>query len=379
MAAVGSKKRPGTRICQATADRGETDCWVADSPRNPRASSKARRAGDISHDSSSRSSSVDGHILLRTADTELQMHEVASTPIQTTYAAAIREVLGKRALPKEEIIKAVLERHAEFFPSKAYETVKAGLHTTFSNQAKHKDPKIREWERQLLGDGSKAVTVWARAEIDLQAGVESSADDRASALDGTADGINTPSMTAPRIGTPLGNPVPGRRDSETGPTGHARESAHAPVSVLWRAGASREDSQQERVPHHWTSGQSPPNLDSDATQSVAQTIQASLNAGSDGEVTVGTVAASSDLQILEWGRSVGRIKELTSQLEEMRAESTQLSKREQGLQADKEELLARQTQLDKEIQEARRQLDVSTEEATKIEDEVKRKTMELLG
>ena len=114
-------------------------------------------------------------------------------------------------------------------------------------------------------------------------------------------------MTAPRIGTPLGNRVLGRRDSDTGPMGHAPKSSRAPVSVLWRAGASREESQQERVPHHWASEQSPPNLNSDATQSLAQTIQTSLNAGSDGQVTVGTVVASSDLQIFEWGRCVGRI------------------------------------------------------------------------
>ncbi|KAK3615878.1 hypothetical protein LTR22_027262, partial [Elasticomyces elasticus] len=62
-------------------------------------------------------------------------------------------------------MKEVLERRTEFFPNKSADTVRAGLHTTFSNHSKSKDPKIREWAREYIGERGRTTTVWACAEV----------------------------------------------------------------------------------------------------------------------------------------------------------------------------------------------------------------------
>ena len=48
-------------------------------------------------------------------------------------------------LEKEQVLEEVGRHCAEWFPDRPLETVRAGLHSTFSVQAKSKDPKIWEW------------------------------------------------------------------------------------------------------------------------------------------------------------------------------------------------------------------------------------------
>ncbi|KAK3613141.1 hypothetical protein LTR56_028046, partial [Elasticomyces elasticus] len=92
---------------------------------------------------------------------------------------------------------------------------------------------------------------------------------------------------------------------------------------------------------------------------------------------VGTV--STDPQLLGWGHEVSQIREMASRLEEMKASTTTLSEQEQVLQAEMEVILARGTHLEKEIKETHRQLKAVSEAAKITEDEVKKRTTELLG
>ncbi|KAK0952342.1 hypothetical protein LTR91_024451 [Friedmanniomyces endolithicus] len=74
----------------------------------------------------------------------------AKATSQRTYIKAICEVLDQHpsGLEKEQVLEEVGRHRAEWFPDRSFENVSAGLHSTFSVQAKSKDPKI--WERRSI-------------------------------------------------------------------------------------------------------------------------------------------------------------------------------------------------------------------------------------
>ena len=68
----------------------------------------------------------------------------AKATSQRTYIKAICEVLDQH--PSGLETEQILERREDIVqPDRPLETVRAGLHSTFSVQAKSKDPKIWEW------------------------------------------------------------------------------------------------------------------------------------------------------------------------------------------------------------------------------------------
>ncbi|KAK3613665.1 hypothetical protein LTR56_027747 [Elasticomyces elasticus] len=366
----------------------------AQSPREPRNPSKSRR---IEGDAGSQGTKADVRKLLHAADNDTSLSEAVNTPSQPTYVGAIREVLGGRALPKEEIMKEVLERRTEFFPNKSADTVRAGLHTTFSNHSKSKDPKIREWAREYIGERGRTTTVWACAEVNLQGGTESSAIECAptpAGVDGTPSGAAAPGQSPLRTSTPQG-PSTTSHSSNVGPTGSTQPNnsprTYAPLTS-WRPGGTLDhESGQERHSHHSDSSKTSEG-DSTHTTSRLQSNTMSSAAGLDetdssarmngqeatsSPTNVETV--STDPQLLSWGHEVSQIRKMASRLEEMKASTTTLSEQEQALQAEMEAILARATHLEKEIQETHRQLKVVSEAAKKTEVEVKKRTTELLG
>ncbi|KAK5674118.1 hypothetical protein LTS10_013139 [Elasticomyces elasticus] len=366
----------------------------AQSPSEPRNPSKSRRTEG---DAGSQGTKADARKLLHAADNDTSLSEAVNTPSQPTYVGAIREVLGGRALPKEEIMKEVLERRTEFFPNKSADTVRAGLHTTFSNHSKSKDPKIREWAREYIGERGRTTTVWACAEVNLQGGTESSAIECAptpAGVDGVPTVAATPVQTPLRTSTPQGLSTTSQ-SSHIGPTSSIQPNnsprMYAP-STLWRPGSTLDhESGQERHSHH-SDGSKTSEGDSTHTTSRLQSNTMSSAAGLDetdssarmngqeatsSPTNVETV--STDPQLLSWGHEVSQIRKMASRLEEMKASTTTLSEQEQALQAEMEAILARATHLEKEIQETHRQLKVVSEAAKKTEVEVEKRATELLG
>ncbi|KAK5711314.1 hypothetical protein LTR17_018485 [Elasticomyces elasticus] len=84
-------------------------------------------------------------------------------------------------------------------------------------------------------------------------------------------------------------------------------------------------------------------------------------------------------QLLDWGSEVGRIREMMSQLEERKTRKTTIYKEAQELEQKKEEAVAVVVQLEAEVQEARKRTSAASQEAEKVENEVKKRTAILLG
>ncbi|KAK5722034.1 hypothetical protein LTR17_014470 [Elasticomyces elasticus] len=366
----------------------------AQSSREPRNPSKSRR---IEGDADSQGSKADARELLRAADNDTSLSEAVNTPSQPTYVGAIREVLGVRALAKEEIMKEVLERRTEFFPNKSADTVRAGLHTTFSNHSKSKDPKIREWAREYIGERGRTTTVWACAEVNLQGGTESSAIECApapSGVDGTSTGAAAPVQTPLCTSTPQG-PSTTSHSSNVGPKSSTQPNnsprTYAPITS-WRPGSTVDhESGQERHSHHSDGSKTSEGdsthitsrLQSNTMSSAAGLNETDSSARMNGQEATSSPTdgetVSTDPQLLGWGHEVSQIREMSSWLEEMKASTTTLSEQEQVLQAEMEAILARATHQEKEIQETHQQLKAVSEAAKKTEVEVKKRTTELLG
>ncbi|KAK5732274.1 hypothetical protein LTS12_027153 [Elasticomyces elasticus] len=272
-------------------------------------------------------------------------------------------------------MKEVLERRTEFFPNKSADTIRAGLHTTFSNHSKSKDPKIREWAREYIGERGRTTTVWACAEVNLQGGTESSAIECApvpAGVDGTSSGAAAPGQSQIRTSTPQG-PSTTSHSSNVGPTGSTQPN-NSPRTYAtlasWRPGSILDhESGQERHSHHSNGTAGLDETDSSARMNGQEATSSPTN--------VGTVSIAP--QLLSWGHEVSQIREMASRLEEMKASTTTLSEQEQVLQAEMEAILARATHLEKEIQETHQQLKAVSEAAKITEVEVKKRTTELLG
>ncbi|KAK4901479.1 hypothetical protein LTR49_027229, partial [Elasticomyces elasticus] len=351
----------------------------------------------IECDANSQGSKADTRELLRAADNDTSLSEAVNTPSQPTYVGAIRKVLGSRALAKEEIMKEVLERRTEFFPNKSADTIRAVLHTTFSNHSKSKDPKIREWAREYIGERGRTTTVWACAEVNLQGGTELSAIECApvpAGVDGTSSGAAAPGQSPLRTSTPQG-PSTTSHSSNVGPTGSTQPN-NSPRTYArltsWRPGSTLDhESGQERHSHHSNgsrtteedSTQITSRLQSNTMSSAAGLDETDSSARMNGQeatsspTNVETISTAP--QLLSWGHEVSQIREMASRSEEMKASTIILSEQEQVLQAEMEAILVRATQLEKEIQETHRQLKAVSEAAKITEVEVKKRTTELLG
>ncbi|KAK4888688.1 hypothetical protein LTR49_028832, partial [Elasticomyces elasticus] len=84
-------------------------------------------------------------------------------------------------------------------------------------------------------------------------------------------------------------------------------------------------------------------------------------------------------QLLDWGSEVGRIREVMSQLEERKTRKTRIFKEAQELQQKKEEAVAVAVQLEADVQEAGKRMNAASQEAEEFENEVKKRTVILLG
>ncbi|KAK4906168.1 hypothetical protein LTR49_024654 [Elasticomyces elasticus] len=420
MDSISSLKRAGLELYErpttATANAG-----TARSPHGSRASTKSRKTGS---DNALREPSRDPEERSQ-AGTHASSHDrtnaATNTPPQRTYAWAIREVLGGRALGKDEIIKEVLERHAEWFPGRPLETVRAGLHTTFSNHSKSKDPKIREWAREWAREGGHTperarTTVWTRAEVDLPAEVPASTVECYSATARTDGQDNDPAVQAPtgyHISRPQDRSVQSSSAASRGSTQHV-DSPRTPSAPPPRALAlgngrlhlsnilSHPPAHPDHPPsisgidsHHVQVVPPPPPSSSEEAFGYAA-AGASLNetlpaTGSDKTPSTQTPdpehsprprsPGHSRLapQLLDWGSEVGRIREMMSQLEERKTRKMTISKEAQELQQKKEEAVAVAVQLEAELQEARKRMSAASQEAEEFENEVKQRTAILLG
>ncbi|KAK0259592.1 hypothetical protein LTR35_018094 [Friedmanniomyces endolithicus] len=95
----------------------------------------------------------------------------AKAASQRTYIKAICEVLDQHpgGLEKEQVLEEVGIHCAEWFPDRPLETVRAGLHSTFSVQAKSKNPKIWEWAVEApqasQNDAASKKRIWTSARV----------------------------------------------------------------------------------------------------------------------------------------------------------------------------------------------------------------------
>ncbi|KAK3626685.1 hypothetical protein LTR22_023070, partial [Elasticomyces elasticus] len=386
------------------------------------ASTKSRRIGS---DNASRESSRDLEERSQAgtyASSDDRTSAAINTPPQRTYAWAICEVLGCRALGKDEIIKEVLERHAEWFPGRLSETVRAGLYTTFSNHPKSKDPKIREWAREWAREGGHTSetarsTVWTRAEVDLPAEVPASTVECYSATartDGQDDGpaveAHTASHTSRAQDRSLQSSSAGSRGSTQHVSSPRTQSAPPPLRGLALGNGQLHLSNiLSHPPAHPGYPPSISGIDSHHVQMVSPPVPSSS------EEAVGNIPAGASLnetlpetrsdktqstqtpdpkqsprpeslghsrltpQLLDWGSEVGRIREMMSQLEGRKTRKTTIFKEAQELQQKKEEAVAVTVQLEADVQEARKRMNAASQEAEEFENEVKKRTAILLG
>ncbi|KAK0362485.1 hypothetical protein LTR91_021514 [Friedmanniomyces endolithicus] len=124
--------------------------------------------------SASRDSSIDQEDRRRTG---VRVTSNDRTPVsakatsQRTYIKAICEVLDQYpgGLEKEQILEEVGRYCTEWFPDRSLETVRAGLQSTFSAQAKSKDPKVCEWAVEVpQDDAASKKRIWIRAGVHPQ-------------------------------------------------------------------------------------------------------------------------------------------------------------------------------------------------------------------
>ncbi|TKA69041.1 hypothetical protein B0A55_10982 [Friedmanniomyces simplex] len=69
-----------------------------------------------------------------------------------SYINAICDVLDRYpdGAGKEQVMKEVMERRAEWWPDKQDDTVRRGLAVAFSTEPKSKAPRIWEWRKELV-------------------------------------------------------------------------------------------------------------------------------------------------------------------------------------------------------------------------------------
>ncbi|KAK0302054.1 hypothetical protein LTR01_008997 [Friedmanniomyces endolithicus] len=337
----------------------------------------------------------------------------AKATSQRTYIKAICEVLDQHpsGVEKEQILEEVGRHCAEWFPDRPLETVKAGLHSTFSVQAKSKDPKIWEWaveaSQASQDDAASKKRIWSRARVYPQTTARPASAYRHQLSDSPTAG--------PRLSTTPHDKPQSRAlaDSRTDsfPTSEKSSTFRRNEIVDGNGSMRAQNNDKEQAPLHlWRAAAQ----DSRLNQSII-TLDESANLSQPGDVsTVGHLdeqvvkdlresgasepvtphvdtpshasstspqtgqherraspprdfesaqwpqrleEAGSDPQLIHWGKQVRRRKQMTSQLKSIRERKATLSNEAESIQHRKEELLGQVAELERQAHEARKQAD----------------------
>ncbi|KAK0788674.1 hypothetical protein LTR12_014775 [Friedmanniomyces endolithicus] len=337
----------------------------------------------------------------------------AKATSQRTYIKAICEVLDQHpnGLEKERILEEVGRHCAEWFPDRPLETVRAGLHSTFSVQVKSKDPKIWEWAVEApqasQDDAASKKRIWSRASVYPQTTARTASAYRRQLSDSPAAG--------PRLSTtPHDKPQPcavadartdslptsdksgtSRRNEILDGNGSMRaqndDMEQAPLH-LWRAAAQDSRLDQSIIALDESANLSQPGDVSTVGHRAEQVVKDPREPGASESVTphVNTPShapstspqtgqhekraspprdvesdqwpqrlgeAGSDPQLMHWGKQVRRRKQMASQLKSIRERKATLSNEAESIQHRKEELLGQVAELERQAHKARKQAD----------------------
>ncbi|KAK1047510.1 hypothetical protein LTR74_017728 [Friedmanniomyces endolithicus] len=337
----------------------------------------------------------------------------AKATSQRTYIKAICEVLDQHpsGLEKEQVLEEVGRHCAEWFPHRPLETVRAGLHSTFSAQAKSKDPKIWEWaveaSQASQDDAASKKRIWSRASVYPQTTARPASAYRHQ--------LSNSPTAGPRLSTTPHDKPQSRALADARPDslptsaksgtsrrneildGHGsmrawnNDKEQAPLH-LWRAAAQDSRLDQSIIPLDESANVSQPGdvstvrhrdeqvakdpRESGASESVTPHVDTPSYAPSTSSQTgqherraspprdfesaqwpqrLGE--AGSDPQLIHWGKQVRRRKQMASQLKSIRERKATSSNEAQSIQHRKEELLGQIAELERQAHEARKQAD----------------------
>ncbi|KAK0825575.1 hypothetical protein LTR03_017413 [Friedmanniomyces endolithicus] len=337
----------------------------------------------------------------------------AKATSQRTYIKAICEVLDQHpsGLEKEQILEEVGRHFAEWFPDRPLETVRAGLHSTFSVQAKSKDPKIWEWaveaSQASADDAASKKRIWSRARVYPQTTPRPASAYRHQLSDSPVAGPrlsttphNKPQSraladarpdslpTSDKCGTSYRNEI---LDGNGSMRAQNNDKEQAPLH-LWRAAAQDSRLDQSIIPLDESANLSQPGDVSTVGHRDEQVVKDPRESGASESVTphVDTPShapstspqtgqherraspprdfesaqwpqrlgeAGSDPQLIHWGKQVRRRKQMASQLRSITERKATLSNEAESIQHKKEELLGQVAELERQAHEARKQAD----------------------
>ncbi|KAK0927167.1 hypothetical protein LTR29_017719 [Friedmanniomyces endolithicus] len=336
----------------------------------------------------------------------------AKATSQRTYIKAICEVLDQHpsGLEKEQVLEEVGRHRAEWFPDRSFETVRAGLHSTFSVQAKSKDPKIWEWaveaSQASQDDAASKKRIWSRAKVYPQTTARPASAYRHQQSDSPTAGprlsttphnipqscaladARTDSLpTSDKSGTSRRNDIV----DGNGPMRARNDNKERAPLHLWRAAAQDSRLNQSiitldesanlsqpadvsTVGHHDEqvvkdpeSGASepvtphvdtPPHAPSTSPETGPHERRASPPGDSESALwPQGLGEAGSDTQLIHWGKQVRQRKQMAAQLKSVGERKATLSSEAESIQHRKEELLGQVVELERQAHEARKQAD----------------------
>ncbi|KAK1048051.1 hypothetical protein LTR74_017613 [Friedmanniomyces endolithicus] len=337
----------------------------------------------------------------------------AKATSQRTYIKAICEVLDQHpnGLEKEQILEEVGRHCVEWFPDRPLETVRAGLHSTFSVQAKSKDSKIWEWaveaSQASQDDAASKKRIWLRARVYPQttARPASAYGHRLSDSPAAGPHLSTTPYDKPQsraLADARTDSLPTsdeygtfRRKEILDGNGSMRaqndDKGQAPLH-LWRAAAQDSRLDQPIITLDESANLSQPGDVSTVGHRDEQVVKDPRESGASESVTphVDTPShapstspqtgqherraspprdfelaqwpqrlgeAGSDPQLIHWGKQVRRRKQMASQLKSIRERKTTLSNEAERIQRRKDELLVQVAELERQAHEARRQAD----------------------
>ncbi|KAK0927419.1 hypothetical protein LTR29_017654 [Friedmanniomyces endolithicus] len=337
----------------------------------------------------------------------------AKATSQRTYIKAICEVLDQHpsGVEKEQILEEVGRHCAEWFPDRPLETVKAGLHSTFSVQAKSKDPKIWEWaveaSQASQDDAASKKRIWSRARVYPQTTARPASAYRHQLSDSPTAGprLSTTPHDKPQSRALADSRTDSLPTSEKSSTFRRNEIVDGNGSMraqnndkeqaplhLWRAAAQDSRLNQSIITLDESANLSQPGDVSTVRHLDEQVVKDLRESGASEPVTphVDTPShasstspqtgqherraspprdfesaqwpqrleeAGSDPQLIHWGKQVRRRKQMTSQLKSIRERKATLSNEAESIQHRKEELLGQVAELERQAHEARKQAD----------------------
>ncbi|KAK0827588.1 hypothetical protein LTR03_016824, partial [Friedmanniomyces endolithicus] len=363
--------------------------------------------------SASRESSIDQQDRARTG---VRVTSNDRTPVsakatpQRTYIKAICEVLDQHpgGLEKEQVLEEVGRHCTEWFPDRPLETVRAGLHSTFSAQAKSKDPKVWEWAVEVpQDDAASKKRIWIRAGVHPQTTARPASAYRHQLSDSPAGGPRL--STIPNSNSQLPALADARTDSL--PVSDKSDTFRHNETFYGNGSMQAQNSAEEQAPLHlWraatqdsTLNQSTISLEESANLSQprdvstpghrderivedpreprgSESVTRHVDAPSHDPLTSVQTGqnerrpspppslelapwpqslqeAGSDPQLIHWGKQVRRRKQIGSHLKIIRERKATLSSEAESLQHRKKELLGHAAELERQVHEARKQAD----------------------